>query len=280
MTMAFWDSDEDVEVSDKELKEYKRHHLTSSDNQSRMNLISKISEILKPISTPCLKSEATNYPVAENTIDFLKANNGITSKLKLSSSELIENGAKIFCSEEEDRKQKQLSSQDFQKVVLNWMAKIDKKIDMLLQQQATTGISTPSPVPSDTIFERCLTKSDVDLLEEKVKANNVFKGRVLNVLSRSGGCSAYKSAFAIGKLLMSEEAGSCFNVSGGLFKTNFKTYTLYQLIVDAIMRQHHNAKVTECHSGISEFLRQSGTRHNRKGLKMNHVANSEPSSKG
>ena len=43
MTTAFCDSDEDVEVSDKEIKEFKRHHLMSSDNQSRMNLIPKIS---------------------------------------------------------------------------------------------------------------------------------------------------------------------------------------------------------------------------------------------
>ncbi|XP_065667432.1 uncharacterized protein LOC136087811 isoform X2 [Hydra vulgaris] len=68
----------------------------------------------------------------------------------------------------------------------------------------------------------------------------------MSSLSRCGGNTPYKSAFAFGKLLMSEDAGACFNVSGGSLKINFKTYTLYHMIVDAITRQHHDAKICEC----------------------------------
>ncbi|XP_065674821.1 uncharacterized protein LOC136091325 isoform X3 [Hydra vulgaris] len=44
---------------------------------------------------------------------------------------------------------------------------------------------------------------------------------------------------------------------------------------DAITRQHHDAKICECYSGILKFLRQSGTRLNRKVLKMNNAANAK-----
>ncbi|XP_065640634.1 uncharacterized protein LOC124805994 isoform X1 [Hydra vulgaris] len=89
-----------------------------------------------------------------------------------------------------------LSCQDFQKVVLNWMAKIGKKIDKLLLQQPTSTVSANS-ISTKPIFERCLTKSDVDLLEEKVKASNIFRSKVMTSLSRCGGNTPYKSTFAI-----------------------------------------------------------------------------------
>nr|XP_047142566.1 uncharacterized protein LOC124816885 [Hydra vulgaris] len=107
------------------------------------------------------------------------------------------------------------------------------EMDKLLLQQSTSTASA-SISSTESIFERCLTKANVDLLEEKVKASNVFKGRVMNSLSRCGGNTPYKSAFAIEKLFISEDAGACFNVSGGSLKTNFKTYILYHMIIDAI----------------------------------------------
>ncbi|XP_065675159.1 uncharacterized protein LOC136091472 [Hydra vulgaris] len=100
--------------------------------------------------------------------------------MMLSSNILVENGSKNCVLDKEDSRERHLSCQDFQKVALSWMAKIDKK---------------------------------------------------MSSLSRCGG---------------SEDAGACFNVSGGSLKINFKTYTLYHMIVDAITRQLHDEKICEC----------------------------------
>ncbi|XP_065646287.1 uncharacterized protein LOC136076769 isoform X1 [Hydra vulgaris] len=251
--MKFCESDEDNVVGDEEL--YGRHYFDSSNSQRTSNMISNIADVFKSISTPHLHSEIASFSVADNNIDFSKETNLSQGKMMLSSNMLVENGFKNCVLNKEDSRETHLSCQDFQKVALSWMAKIDKKIDKLFLQQSTSTVSASS-LSTEPIFERCLTKSDVGLLEEKVKASNVFKSRVMNSLSRCGGNTPYKSAFAIGKLLMSEDAGACFNVSGGSLKISFKTYTLYHMIVDAITRQHHDAKICECHSGISEFLRQ------------------------
>ena len=53
-------------------------------------------------------------------------------------------------------------------------------MDKLLQQQSTATLSITSTLLTEPIFERCLIKYDVDLLEEKVKARNVFKGRLVS----------------------------------------------------------------------------------------------------
>ncbi|XP_065650600.1 uncharacterized protein LOC136078735 [Hydra vulgaris] len=137
--------------------------------------------------------------------------------MMLSSNILVEKSSKNCVLDKEDSRERYLSCQDFQKVALSWMAKIDKK---------------------------------------------------MSSLSRCGGNTSYKSAFAFGKLLMSEDAEACFNVSSGSLKKNLKTYTLYHMI-------QHDAKICECHSGILEFLRQSGTRLNQKVLKMNNAANAK-----
>ncbi|XP_065655576.1 uncharacterized protein LOC136081713 isoform X2 [Hydra vulgaris] len=218
--MTFCESDEDIVVGDEGL--YGRHYFDSSNSQRTSNMIPNIADVFKSILTPHLHSEIASFSVAENNIDFSKEADLSQRKMMLSSNILVENGSKNCVLDKEDNRERYLSCQDFQKVALSWMAKIDKK---------------------------------------------------MSSLSRCGGNTPYKSAFAFGKLLMSEDAGACFNVSGGSLKINFKTYTLYHMIVDAITRQHHDAKICECHSGISEFLRQSGTRLNRKVLKINNAAN-------
>ncbi|XP_065657417.1 uncharacterized protein LOC136082343 [Hydra vulgaris] len=114
--------------------------------------------------------------------------------MMFSSNILVENGSKNCVLDKEDNRERHLSCQDFQKVALSWMAKIDKK---------------------------------------------------MSSLSRCGGNTPFKLAFAFGKLLMSEDARACFNVSGGSLKIYFKIYTLYHMTVDAITRQHHGAKICE-----------------------------------
>jgi hypothetical protein len=61
---------------------------------------------------------------------------------------------------------------------------------LLLQQSSSTASASISS--TESVFERCLTKSDVDLLEEKVKASNVFKGRVVSCYRLQHNCYEIK----------------------------------------------------------------------------------------
>ncbi|XP_065681309.1 uncharacterized protein LOC124817058 isoform X3 [Hydra vulgaris] len=122
-------------------EQHGRYYLKNSNGQSISNVILNIAEVLKSLTTPHIKSEVASFSVAVNNIDFAKETNVFEEKSKLFSNILV---------------------------------------DKLLIQQSTSTASA-SISSTESIFERCLTKSDVNLLEEKVKASNVFKGRVMRL---------------------------------------------------------------------------------------------------
>ncbi|XP_065669495.1 uncharacterized protein LOC136088768 [Hydra vulgaris] len=146
--MTFCESDEDIVVGDEGL--YGRHYFDSSNSQRTSNMIPNIADVFKSISTPHLHSEIASFSVAENNIEFSKETYLSQGKMMLSSNILVENGSKNCVLDKEDSRERYWSCQDFQKVALSWMTKIDKK---------------------------------------------------MSSLSRCGGNTPYKSAFAFGKLL-------------------------------------------------------------------------------